>query len=176
MTEPLDAWIAREYRHAAQQMMRSISPLGVVKERPGFGQVIRLIRGAIVASPVPASYDPDPDYFFHWYRDSAAVIDALRVLANDGPADGMDDRFVRIAVRHFGDFVAFSLALRSLDGRTLVASPSWRQRVQDDFARFLRTNEDLANAHGAAIAAETRVNADGTLDISSWPRPQHDRS
>jgi len=29
-------------------------------------------------------------------------------------------------------------------------------------------------AHGEAIAGETRVNPDGTLDISSWPRPQHD--
>src|SRR6185437_9621834 len=46
--------------------------------------------------------------------------------------------------------------------------------VQDDFRRFLRTDHDLANAQGAAIAAETRVNADGTLDISSWPRPQND--
>jgi Glycosyl hydrolases family 15 len=170
MIEPLDAWITREYRHAAAQMMRSLSPLEVIKERAGFGQVIRPIRGAIVASPVPASYDPDPDYFFHWYRDSAVIIDALRVLANDGADEG----FPRIAARHFDDFVSFSLGLRKLDGRALVTAPAWRERVRDDFRRFLRTDADLANAHGAAILAETRVNADGTLDISSWPRPQHD--
>ena len=170
MTETLDSWIAREYCHAAVEMMRGISPLEVIKERPGFGQVIRPKLGAIVASPVPASYDPDPDYFFHWYRDSAVIIDALRVLANDGTDEG----FPRIAARHFGDFVSFSLGLRGLDGRALVAAPGWRGRVQDDFRRFLRTDEDLANAHGPAIAAETRVNADGTLDISSWARPQHD--
>ena len=29
-------------------------------------------------------------------------------------------------------------------------------------------------AHGERIRGETRLNADGTLDISSWPRPQHD--
>ncbi|MGH8219421.1 MAG: glycoside hydrolase family 15 protein [Steroidobacteraceae bacterium] len=175
MTEPLDAWIAREYRHAAAQMMRSISPLDVVKERAGFGQVIRPIRGAIVASPVPASYDPDPDYFFHWYRDSAVVIDALRVLVEDSEADVLaGESLRRIALGHFADFVAFSLGLRDLDGRTLVAAPAWRGRVREDFQRFLRADTDLAKAHGAAVAAETRVNADGTLDVSSWPRPQHD--
>ncbi|HEY2590372.1 MAG TPA: glycoside hydrolase family 15 protein [Steroidobacteraceae bacterium] len=170
MTEPLDSWIAREYRHAAVQMMRSISPLEVIKERPGFGQVIRPARGAIVASPVLASYDPDPDYFFHWYRDSAVIIDALRVLATDSEDEG----FPRIAARHFGDFVSFSLGLRALDGRALVAAPGWRGGVKHDFQRFLRADEDLANAYGAAISAETRVNADGTLDISRWARPQHD--
>jgi glucoamylase len=43
-----------------------------------------------------------------------------------------------------------------------------------DFKKFLRSDVDLAAAHGEAIAGETRVNPDGTLDISSWPRPQHD--
>jgi glucoamylase len=28
--------------------------------------------------------------------------------------------------------------------------------------------------HGEAVTGETRVNPDATLDISSWPRPQHD--
>ena len=28
-----------------------------------------------------------------------------------------------------------------------------------------------SHAHGAAIPAETRVNPDGTLDITDWPRP-----
>ena len=32
----------------------------------------------------PAAYDPDPDYFFHWHRDSAIVIDALRVAFAEG--------------------------------------------------------------------------------------------
>ncbi|HEY0265384.1 MAG TPA: glycoside hydrolase family 15 protein, partial [Rhizomicrobium sp.] len=44
--------------------------------------------------------------------------------------------------------------------------------AEPDFARFLR--KDIAAAHGDAIAAETRVDPDGTLDITDWPRPQHD--
>jgi glucoamylase len=123
--------------------------------------------GSIVASPVLAAYNPDPDYFLHWYRDSAVVIDALRLLMEDGTAAAN-------AVEQFSDFVHFTLSLQGLDGRDLVAAPAWRTRVAADFEKFLRTDADLAGARGAAIAAETRVNPDGTLDISSWPRPQHD--
>jgi glucoamylase len=165
MSERLDDWIDREYRHAVRQMLRSVSPTGIIKSRPGFGQVIHPRRGSIVASPVPASYDPDPDYFFHWYRDSAAVMDALRALAESGDTGARE---------HFRDFVTFSLELRGLDGRALIADAAWRARVREDFVRFLRSDEDLARVHGEEVCAETRVNADGTLDISSWPRPQYD--
>jgi glucoamylase len=166
--ETLCAWIDRQYAHAARQMLRSISPVGIVKIRPGFDQIIRPARGAVVASPVPASYDPDPDYFFHWYRDSAIVIDALRLLHAKGQSD--DE-----APRLFGEFVRFSAALSQLDGRRLAAaSGEWRPRVAADFVQFLRPDAELQRIHGDAIAAETRVNADGSLDISNWGRPQND--
>jgi len=156
----LERWIAREWDHAAEMMLKSISPVDIVKTRPHFGQVIVPRPGAVVASPVLAGYDPDPDYFFHWYRDSAAVIDALHLLRADLPeADSL-----------FQNFVCFSLDLETLDGRR--AAPDWQGAAAPDFARFLR--KDLGLAHGAAIAAETRVNPDGSLDITDWPRPQHD--
>lgn len=166
--ETLCAWVERQYAHAARQMLRSISPVGIVKTRPGFGQTIRPLPGAVVASPVPASYDPDPDYFFHWYRDSAIVIDALRMLHAAGQV-GVD------GPRLFGEFVRFNSALARLDGRSLAAASSqWRSRVAADFVQFLRPDAELQRVHGDAIAAETRVNADGTLDISNWGRPQND--
>jgi len=164
----LDQWIAHQYRHAAAQMLLSISPVGIVRTRAGFGQQVRPLPGAIVASPVPGSYDPDPDYFFHWYRDSAVVIDALRLLLVQSDTAGSLER------GHFADFVHFSLALADLDGRALVASRLWRERVAPPFQRYLRTDAELAAAHGEALAGETRVNPDGTLDISRWARPQHD--
>ena len=166
--EPLATWIDRQSAHAARQMLRSISPVGIIKTRPGFDQTIRPLPGAVVASPVPASYDPDPDYFFHWYRDSAVVIDALRLLHDDGLGGAA-------APRLFGEFVRFSAALARLDGRTLAAdSQTWRARVAPDFVQFLRPDTELRRVHGEAIAAETRVNPDGTLDISKWGRPQND--
>jgi glucoamylase len=166
--QTLSAWMERQQLHAARQMLRSISPVGIVKTRPGFGQVIRPAPGAVIASPVPASYDPDPDYFFHWYRDSAIVIDALRLLHVDGQAGGE-------APRLFGEFVRFSAALSALDGRRLAAgSGEWRPRVAADFLQYLRPDSELERIHDEAVAADTRVNADGTLDISNWARPQND--
>jgi glucoamylase len=166
VTEPLEQWLRREYSHAATAMQRSISARDLVKERVGFGQTVRPVAGSIVASPVLASWDPDPDYFFHWFRDSAVVIDAVRLL--------FEARHLGAeALTHFGDFVRFSLSLRALDGRSLVALPQWRANVLPDFVQYLR-GEDLQTVFGDAVYADTRVNPDGTLDISRWTRPQHD--
>jgi glucoamylase len=155
----LESWIARQREHAIAGLLRSISA-PVAKARQGFGQVIVPARGSVVASPVPASYDPDPDYFFHWFRDSALVMDALALVRDAVPESR----------RLFEDFVDFSLALSRLDGRQMP--PDWRAAAAPDFVRFLRQDIDLA--HGDAIPAETRVNPDGTLDITDWPRPQYD--
>jgi glucoamylase len=171
--ESLDHWIERQYRHSAAAMMRSISPVGIVKHRPGFAQTVKPRQGSIVASPVLGAYDPEPDYFFHWYRDSAVVVDALRLLFEDASVECP-------ALVHFADFVRFSLALQELDGRSLSGpgpgpgSPSWRDFIAPDYRQYVRTDEELAAVQGEAVAAETRVNPDGTLDLSKWPRPQYD--
>jgi glucoamylase len=166
MTETLEQWLRREHRHAATAMLRSVSACDIVQQRPGFGQSVRPVAGSIVASPVPAAWDPDPDYFFHWFRDSAIVIDAVRVLYEAGQLGAE-------ALTHFADFVRFTLSLRELDGRKLVELPHWRSNVLPDFVQYLRGNDLLAVA-GDAVYADVRVNPDGTLDISRWTRPQHD--
>jgi glucoamylase len=166
--ESLDLWIERQYRHAKAAMLPSLSAVGIVKQRPGFGQTVIPTKGSIVASPVLAAYDPDPDYFFHWFRDSAVVIDAVRLLLADGSLSPAS------ALEYFRDFVHFSLSLLNLDGRSLVESPGWRAGVAPDFAKFVRTDADLGAVHGGLVSAEARVNPDGTLDISNWGRPQHD--
>lgn len=164
----LDLWIERQYRHAQAAMLPSLSPVGLTKQRPGFGQTVHPRKGSIVASPVLAAYDPDPDYFFHWFRDSAVVIDAVRLLLADGSLTS------ERALQYFHDFVQFSLSLLNLDGRSLVEAAGWRAGVAPDFAKFVRTDADLGAVHGGLVSAEARVNPDGTLDISNWARPQHD--
>jgi glucoamylase len=165
--ETLAAWIDAQYGRAARLMRASISAVDVVKARPGFGQEIRAARGSVIATRVLASWDPEPDYFFHWFRDSSVVMDALRVLYLDGVAG--DEALV-----DFEDFLRFSLSLHRLDGRRLVEDPKWRRRIAADFEKFVRGPDELANVRGASVVAETRVNPDGTLDISRWARPQHD--
>lgn len=165
--ETLAQWIERQYAYSARAMLTSVSPVAIVKRRPGFGQNIRPVKGAIVASPVLASWDPEPDYFFHWFRDSSVVVEALRMLREAGHLGAE-------AIAHVEDFVRFSLSLRTLDGRRLVTAPEWRTGVMKDFAKFVREDADLNLLHGDAVVADTRVNPDGTLDISRWSRPQHD--
>jgi len=160
--ETLDAWAQRQFGAAARGLAASVSAVTLVKRRPRFGQTQRPLRGAIVASPVPADYDPEPDYFFHWYRDSALVIDALRQAA-------LPD-----ADRHFADFVGFSAALARLDGRQPAAGAAPPATVAAADRQYLRSADELAAVHDAAILGEARVNPDGTLDILRWARPQHD--
>jgi hypothetical protein len=84
-------------------------------------------KGSIVASPVLAAYDPDPDYFFHWFRDSAVVIDALRLLRADGSITPAPRSSIS-RLRALQPFVT-----GDLDGRALVTAPAWRAGVQPDF-------------------------------------------
>lgn len=163
MTTGFEDWIARQYRFSAQAMLEAVSATHITQVRSGFGQTVTPIKGSIVASPVLAAWDPDPDYFFHWFRDSAVVIDALRVLHEDGTLGAE-------VLGHFRDFVDFSL---SLPHRAPVTD---RAKTKPGFVQYLRPKGEIAAVNAEDVAAETRVNPDGTLDISRWSRPQHDGS
>ncbi|MGH6812001.1 MAG: glycoside hydrolase family 15 protein [Methylocella sp.] len=161
-------WMARQNDVSAMLMQRAISATHLVKERPGFGQKIRPASGSVVASTALGSWDPDPDYFFHWLRDSALVIDASRQLIIDGTHAGE-------ALVHFKDFVAFSLSLNRLDGGGfLCLVPDFRRNIEPWFLQFVRDDSDLRNITGDRALGEPRFNPDGTLDISKWSRPQRD--
>jgi glucoamylase len=161
----LDDWIDKEARFAAAAMLRAVSATDLIKDRPGFGQRVIPRPGSVVASPVLAAYDPDPDYFFHWFRDSAIVIDALRA------AEGLEKR---IAVERLREFVDFSRSLQGLDGREFLRQRHFREKVQASFLQYLRPDDEIAAVFGAAVPAEARVNPDGTLDFTRWARPQND--
>lgn len=163
----LDGWIENEARIAAAGMLRAVSATNLVKERPGFGQRVVPRPGSVVASPVLAAYDPDPDYFFHWFRDSAIVIDALRLAFEHGLVDAA-------AAEHLSEFVEFSRSLRGLDGRELLRDGRFRDKVQPPFLQYARPKEEIASVFGEAALAEARVNPDGTLDFTRWARPQND--
>jgi glucoamylase len=163
----LDDWIDNEAHFAAGAMLRAISATDLIKDRPGFGQRVSPRPGSVLASPVLAAYDPDPDYFFHWFRDSAIVIDALRAAS----ADGLEKR---IAVERLREFAEFSRSLRGLDGRELLRDGRFREKVQPSFLQYVRPDDELAAVFGDTVLAEARVNPDGTLDFTRWARPQND--
>jgi glucoamylase len=163
----LDEWIEKEARFAAGAMLRAVSATEIIKERPGFGQRVAPRPGSVVASPVLAAYDPDPDYFFHWFRDSAIIIDALRVAE----AEKLE---TRVAVERLREFVDFNRALGELDGREFVRRGHFRDRVQPSFLQYMRPDDEIAAVFGGAVLGEARVNPDGTLDFTRWARPQND--
>ena len=163
----LEEWIAAQARYAATTMTRAISATALVMERSAFRQRVIPHPGSVLASPVPGHYDPDPDYFFHWFRDSAIVIDALRVAIAAGYIE-------RSATDRFREFVQFSLALQSIDGREFLRHGDFRAAVAPAFRQYLRSDEDLSALNGDTVRADTRVNADGTLDFTRWSRPQTD--
>jgi glucoamylase len=163
----LDDWIDKEARFAVGAMLRAVSATNLVKERPGFSQRVVPRPGSVLASPVPAAYDPDPDYFFHWFRDSAIIIDALRVAQ----AEGFEKQS---AVERLREFVHFHQALRKLDGRELARRGRFREKVQPSFLQYVRPDDELATVFGGTVLGEARVNPDGTLDFTQWARPQND--
>jgi glucoamylase len=161
-------WIERQTILSAAAMLRCVSATENIKDRLGFGQVIRPAKGSVLACPVPASYDPDPDYFFHWLRDSAVIIDAVSCLLEAGKIADMG----RV---HLDDFLSFSLKLCDLDGPAfLKQAGDFRRKVQPWFQQFVRPDAELETIHGPRIFGEPRFNPDGTLDIIKWSRPQHD--
>jgi len=163
----LDEWIVAETRVAAAALAAAISATQLVMERPGFGQRVVPLPGSVLASPVVAHYDPEPDYFFHWFRDAAIAIDALRVAHAAG-------HLGEEALERLREFAAFTRALRSLDGATFLRNSHLTARVQPACREFLRPESELAALAGATVAGDVRVNADGTPDFIRWARPQAD--
>ena len=168
-SEDLTGWMARQYALSAKALLGAISRTDLVKERRGFGRWVRPAKGSILASPVLAAYDPDPDYFFHWLRDSAVVIDALRQLVESGGVDAQEGLGI------FRDFLSFSLALSALDGRDfLEKAGDYRAKVEPHFLQFLRPEAEIREIAGDNVLGEPRFDPDGALDILKWSRPQHD--
>jgi glucoamylase len=166
--ETLAAWIERQYAVSASLMLAAISATHLVKERRGFGQTIRPARGSILASTAIGSWDPDPDYFFHWQRDSAVVVDALRHVIRDGAHS-------EEATLHCKEFLIFSDALNELDGGAFLRQAGdFRKNVEPYFLQYVRDDKDLLHVRGDRVLGEPRFNPDATLDISKWNRPQHD--
>ncbi len=166
----LARWIARQARVSAANLERAISATHLCRRREGFGQIVVPAPGSVLASPEMADWDPEPDYFFHWLRNSAIVMYAVAGLMGD--AEGEADR-ARWRL-HFGDFVSFSPALSRLDGPAFLARSRHRSATWADHQQFLRPDAEISALAGDAVLAEARFNPDGTIDITRWSRPQYD--
>ena len=163
----LDAWVVAQTRISTAAALSAISATHLVMERPGFAQRVVPRPGSVLASPAIAHYDPEPDYFFHWFRDSAIVIDALRVALHQ-------EDFAAAVLERLGEFVEFSLTLRSIEGATFLRHTDLLAVTQPAYRKYLRPEAEWAAVPGAGLVTEARVNADGTPDFLRWGRPQFD--
>lgn len=166
----LETWIAEQARRSAHALERAISATGLVRSREAFDQAVVPAVGSVLASPVIANWDPEPDYFFHWVRDAAIAMRSVAELMDD--AAGAADRH-RWA-RHFEDFVRFSLTLCDLDGALFLTASHHRQATRRGYRRFLRPDSELRRLTGRKVLGEPRFNPDGTIDFLRWSRPQYD--
>ncbi len=163
----LESWGGNLARCCAAKLAQCISATSLVMHRPGFGQTVRPAAGSVLASPAIAFDRGEPDYFFHWVRDSAAVMKAVRILAKaEKPSSEWTARF--------NEFVGFSLGLRNIDGRRFLANADFRAKASPEMQQYLRSDEEIAAVHGSRAAGDVRYNAGGTLDFIRWNRPQHD--
>jgi glucoamylase len=160
-------WAAAQQRFCARAMLRAVSATTLVKHRPALRRMVRPARGSILASPAMAAYDPKPDYFFHWLRDSAIVADALREAIEDGTLEVS-------AMEHLVDFVDFSLTLCRQDGPTFLRDGRYPETVDASFAEHVRSHAEIAAIVGDRVMGEGRFDADGGLDVLKWGRPQND--
>lgn len=163
----LGPWIERQSWLSAELMERAISATHLRRERVQFSQIIVPARGSVLASPVFADWDPEPDYFFHWVRDSGIVMRTVAELA----AQARDGNERRRWTKHFDDYVAFSLRLTELDMRNFE---SHFERSDAAFRQYLRADPDIRALDRDALLGEPRFNPDGTVDILGWSRPQYD--
>jgi glucoamylase len=163
----LGDWIERQSQLCAQLMGRAISATHLRRDRSQFGQTAVPARGSVLASPVIADWNPEPDYFFHWVRDSAIVMRTVAELACCATDEAERGRWTA----RFEDFVGFSLRLARLDGSKLGPRSDQTELA---FRKFLRLDEDIRALAGDALLGEPRFNPDGTIDILGWSRPQYD--
>jgi glucoamylase len=164
----LERWIAAQRDGAIRALRRAVSAVDLEHGRPGFGWHVRPAPGSILASPVSAAWDPEPDYFHHWIRDAAVALkvwpDILEVVPESERA------WWRQAFR---DHVAFSLAISDPD-RDLPATNPLESSTRDDHRRFLRPDAELAALRDRALLEEPRWAPDGGPDLERWSRPQDD--
>ena len=168
--ERIDLWIDRQAGHCARLMERSISATDLRHRRPAFGHVVVPARGSVLASPEPAAWDPLPDYFFHWVRDSAIVMGAVVELWAGAAAPAERDRWRA----HFEAFIDFSWALLEDDGAGRPETGIDFRKITPEARKFLRPESELRAVRGDRLLGEPRFNPDGTLDFLRWSRPQYD--
>lgn len=167
LDRPDPVWIEAQRLASARALRGASSATHLTRHRQGFGWTVRPAAGSILASPRTGAWDPEPDYFHHWIRDSAIVLPAVPLAMATDP----DAR--PFWLQHLADFIRFSLHISDPQRHGPERNPL-RSTSDTDHQQFLRPDDELAALSGKAWLEEPRVAADGSPDLEQWNRPQDD--
>jgi glucoamylase len=163
-------------------LLRQAAASGIVRmDGEFFEQAIAPRPGSVVAAP--ASKPPEPDYFFHWVRDSALVMRELADLEAAGAAPRPQD-----LSRRLGDFAAFSRELQLSPSPAGLGEVRYNADGTQDLLKWSRPQFDgpalralalmrYAGKTQSAQVADTvtaAVRADLDFIAANWPRPGFD--
>lgn len=164
---PDPGWIAAQRLASARAMRHACSATHLACRRAGFGWEVRPAAGSVLASVRMGDWNPEPDYFHHWVRDSAIVLRAvpLAIAADPGAR--------RFWLGFVDDFIGFSRRI-SDPGRKGPGVNPLRASALPSHMQFLRPDAELAGLTGSAWLEEPRCAADGSPDLERWSRPQDD--
>lgn len=165
-SDELESWVAAQAQRSITAMELAISATGLARRRENFDQTIVPSAGSVLASTTIGDWNPEPDYFFHWLRDSAIVMRTVVGLMQDATSSAEQLRWQT----HFENFVPFSLGLTG----SARYDPNYRKSTSPEFHEFLRDEGELHALSGDKLLGEPRFNPDGTIDIMRWSRPQYD--
>ncbi|OMH82209.1 Glucoamylase [Zancudomyces culisetae] len=134
-----DEWVDTQYKAAVTRLN---SNLHVYESEPD------VFKGAMVASPSKKN----PDYFYHWTRDSAltmsCVVDYIKDTANAGYNTCNDPYSVGKTANDFDEFINYYI----------------------NFTNFLVKYR----RHPVSDLGEPKFYMNGTLFLDPWGRPQND--
>src|SRR5690606_26751613 len=101
---PLDAWIERQLAISTERLLAAVSATDLSRPGPRQAQIMVPAPGSVLAAPQPTPGPDEPDYFFHWIRDAALVINGLLTLHGQG-------RLPQTACVRFAESIDFDLEL-----------------------------------------------------------------
>ncbi|MFA5123223.1 glycoside hydrolase family 15 protein, partial [Zavarzinia sp.] len=211
--DELTSWIASQRDRSYRHLLRNVSPTApferdvesrfIAPERLDYvraetartGGRIRLhgdhVWQRIVPSPGSVSAaapgpPSEPDYFFHWIRDSALVMRALATLqAAAPPAQAAQ------CAQHLGDFIRFSRTLQASASPESIGEPRFNMDGTPDILQWSRPQFDGPALRALTLMHYERVPAtplardlsemlaqvvDADLDYlaANWMRPSFD--
>ncbi|MBY0517522.1 MAG: glycoside hydrolase family 15 protein [Bacteriovoracaceae bacterium] len=96
----LEQWMTKQEAASWEKLLKNLSPADTKK-------------GAVIASP----QRKDPDYFFHWVRDAALVMDVLMTSSRETPNQNLNQKIE--------DYIQFSLYLQEQATLTDLGEPKY---------------------------------------------------